>query len=348
MNKRPIEIFGLVGLAWAALIVSLLAADQVAGLFLKKDTGRITYKSAGGQGGQELYLGDSLLGYKLKPGAVVRVNDTRDNSTIYDAVYSIDEYGRRFTPAAKKQPGKNSILFFGCSFTFGEGVNDDQTLPYYAGEMLKDYTPVNFGVCGYGPQQMLLQLENDGISGRGKGGKAVLIYLCIGHHINRAVGSMRIICNWGNDNLPCYALSPAGELSYKGNFLNGRPFLSAVYLRLGKTHLGQYLLQKNLDIPFWFTDKQYALFAKLIDESRKVFYEKFKSDDFYVVLFPSRESTDRLVPFLQKAGIKYIDYRTHREFLTDEYLMKDHHPNPAAYKKLAAMITGDLEKLKAK
>jgi len=54
-----------------------------------------------------------------------------------------------------------SILFFGCSFAFGEGLNDSETFPF---QLIKDagekYTGRNFAFHGYETQQMLALLED--------------------------------------------------------------------------------------------------------------------------------------------------------------------------------------------
>jgi hypothetical protein len=47
---------------------------------------------------------------------------------------------------------------FGCSFTFREGVEDREAMPYLVGELSK-YIVYNFGFHGYGAHQMLSALE---------------------------------------------------------------------------------------------------------------------------------------------------------------------------------------------
>jgi hypothetical protein len=51
----------------------------------------------------------------------------RDGHVIYDASYAIDAAGLRVTPPGKPGP---PTFFFGDSFTFGEGVDDQHSLPY--------------------------------------------------------------------------------------------------------------------------------------------------------------------------------------------------------------------------
>jgi hypothetical protein len=205
--------------------------------------------------------------------------------------------------------------------------------------------PVNYGVCGYGPQQMLLQLENSDFSEQTRLGHPVLIYLCIPHHLNRLIGSMKVTALWG-ENMPYYFIKPDGEFVHNGSFTTGRPLLSSIYKLLAGTHFGQYMIRHDIDLPFTFSDKEYTLFSKVLERSQKAFSRKFKSEDFYVVLYPSPDNIDRLLPFLQKSGIKYLDYRGHQELLTEEYSLADNHPKPQAYAKLAKMIAADIKTCK--
>jgi|WetSurMetagenome_2_1015567.scaffolds.fasta_scaffold112779_2 hypothetical protein len=55
------------------------------------------------------------------------------------------------------------ILVLGDSFTFGEEVSDDQTFPAYLQQMLPHSEVINFGVHGYGHDQMLLYLQEEGV-----------------------------------------------------------------------------------------------------------------------------------------------------------------------------------------
>ena len=63
----------------------------------------------------------------------------------------------------KKPAGKRRILVLGDSLTFGYEAADNETYPYYLENDLKGFEVLNFGVGGYGHDQMLLYLKDDGI-----------------------------------------------------------------------------------------------------------------------------------------------------------------------------------------
>ncbi|MGH6845411.1 MAG: SGNH/GDSL hydrolase family protein [Methylocella sp.] len=78
-------------------------------------------------------------------------------AVIYVADYTIDANLVRQTTAGEKGP---AIVFFGDSYTFGEGVNDAETLPQAFADLLdRKERVLNLGFIGYGPQQFLRELE---------------------------------------------------------------------------------------------------------------------------------------------------------------------------------------------
>jgi len=62
-----------------------------------------------------------------------------------------------------KHPNKARILILGDSFTFGDEVSDDETYPYYLQKMIPTAEIINMGVHGYGHDQMLILLKEEGI-----------------------------------------------------------------------------------------------------------------------------------------------------------------------------------------
>lgn len=60
--------------------------------------------------------------------------------------------------------GVARLAVFGDSTTFGEEVDDDETVPAYLEAALRDSEVLNFGVHGYGLGQMMLRLEEEGFA----------------------------------------------------------------------------------------------------------------------------------------------------------------------------------------
>ena len=63
----------------------------------------------------------------------------------------------------ERTPGKRRIIVLGDSFTFGEEVSDDETYSHDLESELPNTEVLNLGVQGYGHDQMLLYLKEEGI-----------------------------------------------------------------------------------------------------------------------------------------------------------------------------------------
>jgi hypothetical protein len=100
-----------------------------------------------------------------EPGRYPTRLTTLDGELIYDVVYTIGEDGLRVTPEQRRESSVRSrkiparINVFGGSFVFGQGLEDDQTLPFYLAREL-GLDAKNFGFMGWGPQQALVILES--------------------------------------------------------------------------------------------------------------------------------------------------------------------------------------------
>lgn len=83
--------------------------------------------------------------------------DPDTGAAIYRAAYTIDSNLLRQTQSCEKGP---AIVFFGCSFTFGLGLNDADTLPQlFADSIDRKSRILNLAFAGYGPHQFLSELQ---------------------------------------------------------------------------------------------------------------------------------------------------------------------------------------------
>lgn len=65
--------------------------------------------------------------------------------------------------AYARSPDRKRVAVFGDSFTFGEEVSDHETYSAYLAEQFPQAEIMNFGVRGYGYDQMLLYLKEEGV-----------------------------------------------------------------------------------------------------------------------------------------------------------------------------------------
>ncbi len=129
---------------------------------------------------------DTELGYGPRPEKRLERSHklTHDGRTIYDRQYALDTHGFR---VASGFATRGKIALFGCSFTFGEGVPDEQTLAAHVSR-LAGQQAVNFGFHGYGPHQFLRALESDRPAAAGVTEMSAIVYTLLPDHVDRAAG----------------------------------------------------------------------------------------------------------------------------------------------------------------
>ena len=99
-----------------------------------------------------------LLGWKLKP-------NVKDLPEFNGKMINTNSHGIRSLQEIdyEKPTGKIRILILGESFTFGTEVGDEETYPAFLQKYLPQADVINFGVFGYGFDQMLLYLKEFGL-----------------------------------------------------------------------------------------------------------------------------------------------------------------------------------------
>ena len=103
-------------------------------------------------------LYDPSKGWKLKPSL-------RDVEIFRNKILNTNSKGFRGKKEFPYIKNKEMlrILILGDSFTFGDEVSDDETYSYYLQEMLPHAEVINLGVHGYGHDQMLILLNEEGV-----------------------------------------------------------------------------------------------------------------------------------------------------------------------------------------
>lgn len=103
---------------------------------------------------------DALLGWRARP-------NLRDRKVFGNKILNTNSLGLRGageyvideSSDGDKGDGSNErlrVLVLGDSFTFGDEVSDDETFCHYLGRRLPEAEIMNFGMHGYGHDQMLL------------------------------------------------------------------------------------------------------------------------------------------------------------------------------------------------
>src|SRR5580700_8970859 len=96
---------------------------------------------------------------------------------------------RSVAPSYSKNDLARTIVFLGCSYAFGSGLEDNETLPYQLGvQSAGRYRTFNFSFEGYSPAQMLAQIEHGIVRRVVDGSPQYAYYIAIPHHVWRVAG----------------------------------------------------------------------------------------------------------------------------------------------------------------
>jgi len=111
--------------------------------------------------GGKLYRVDSLLGYVNLPGVfaiTLPMGYTYHVTNLPNGLritHPLDEYDLEHPSTFKRK----EIWVFGCSFTYGQTINDDETFAWLLQKEYPQYEIVNFGTNGYGTLHSYLQFK---------------------------------------------------------------------------------------------------------------------------------------------------------------------------------------------
>ena len=277
---------------------------------------------------------DDILGTRLIKDSSRQARKYVDGKLIYDVTITVDHHGLRISPACKSNCD-SAILFFGDSFTFGEGVNDSETMPYQCGLLLnRKYRVYNFAVHGYGPHQMLSAIEHGLVASVAGPNISRIVYQCIyPEHIKRLKGYRE----WDAHG-PQYKLDQNNEPKYCGHFDDKK-----CYLNFLSGYSAFYRKILAYEMPLSVNDKM--LFIAVILKSRQLLREKSPAAEFHVIVWDWSEGKDKWVfDELKKKGEYFIHYiedilpgrsKTNLKYKISSY---DKHPNAKAYSFIAKYV----------
>lgn len=160
-----------------------------------------------------LYIHSDPLGYELNPGCLARefIDDDYGN-IILDAKYTINKYGFRHTRS--NENADETYLFIGCSFTFGDMLSDNETLPYYFSEALVfTKAVINLGVMGWGPNQSLRDVEAECHLSKYSHKKVKHVFFTLNDDLAR-----RMVPPYLSDTAPYYVLDKSGNAEFLGRY----------------------------------------------------------------------------------------------------------------------------------
>jgi hypothetical protein len=275
---------------------------------------------------------DPIYGEIEQPNSVIHYSYWFEGKKITTCDYFTDQLSRRITPAAKDMKRNKFALFFGCSYVWGWGLQQNETLPYYFSKYYEGYRPYNYAENAYGPQHMLANLQNRDI-GKEIGEKdGIVIFLYMVDHINRLLLPLNAYLR-GYNSLPYYTIDSDKKLVSKG--LHSQRFMvKYIYSTVGKFQTMRYFCVKTKYTNYHTNDEELELFARVMAESRDLCKKKLGTDKFYVVFVNDPEP--QLRARLDKYGVKSLYEKINGP------VFPDGHPKAQYNEQLAQAIAKDL------
>lgn len=277
---------------------------------------------------------DPVRGWAPLPDRVVRWKRVLGEQVIFDVTYTIDGNGLRITGPRSEGGREHCVLFFGGSFTFGAGVNDQQTMPYRVGGRIgADYRVYNFGYSGYGAHQMLALLRHGVVERTVDCEPRYAVYQAIKGHVGRAANKVP----WARHG-PRFERNDAGEAVQVGRLEDeAAPAPAGIRAQLGKSFLVQRLRSR-------VTTADVELYVAIVASARREFERRWPGAEFHVLFWDYGDSlSDRTMEGLDAAGLRL--HRISRilpELQTNRgrYVLGEHdlHPNPEAHARIATYV----------
>jgi len=288
----------------------------------------------------KLYEAHPRLGFIFKPGSFqININDRFEFSANHN------EDGHRITSANRdngNHSDKPEMWIFGCSFTYGWLVEDEETFPWLIQEQLKDWQVTNFGVSGYSILQSYLQFKET----IKEDAPPQIVILAYGSEIHdkrntlarKRKKSFTRLERTSPFLIPCGCINKNGEfkIKYKSTKYIGFPFSS------------YSALMSRLEYSF---DTRYDNRLNSKEVAKRILLEFNRLCDkvdsiFIVAGIHEGKATRKMLNYCDKQGMKTLNMSIDRGKNHPEHSFYPHddHPSPLAHKKYADKILQYLER----
>lgn len=244
------------------------------------------------------------------------------------------KWKKLFRPVLYGSEAKRPLIFFGCSFIYGFGLENNQTLPYKIAR-LTNRTVYNRAYNCWGAQHVLYQLKRKDFEKEVPDAEFI-IYTFIYDHLNR---------------LNRYTVGLPPEMMLRYEILNNKPEeLKPSFLPLYSLFTVRYIQDSMTKIKNKNYDNLIYLFNTIMDESIRLSHQKYPNSKFVILEYRELNydiSDEELLKFNQNIknlinrGFIVIDLQklVGHELNTKEYLLDDgFHPSEKAWEEIAPKL----------
>lgn len=228
----------------------------------------------------------------------------------------------------QNQSSKPPLAIMGCSFAYGLGLKEDDTL---AAQLSSSTNRIvyNLGVIGSSPREMLYILRNDSLRNELFGNRTdfeYIIYPYISHHLFRLYNQIKL-----------FSLSPT--FRKVGNSLE--------FYEVNKILLNSQLYQEIVTALYGKIDKNetFDLLCLYFQEINKEINKHFPNAKFVILVYENHPKNDFSV--IDNEKIKVIDFKklTGINLYDDKYKIskEDSHPNAKAWEVIVPALVKELD-----
>lgn len=277
---------------------------------------------------------DDVRGFAGRPDTVVKVRWERSKALGYEAVYTLDDQGRRITPGLST--GTPNVVFLGDSFAFGEGVDDADTAPAQLVALEPGLRPMNLGFKAYGPHQALASLEAGLEFGELPAGTPAAGVYYATFDLSRAAGR----AFWDTSG-PRYVPAADGSLAHAGPFSADRS-LRLVAL-LNRSFLLRRVISTRLN-----REGDLSLFVAILERSSRLFRERH--DGPFLVVLWERAGAPFYSQAVEQLRERAVEAWTIQEIVPNfesdrsDLELLDGHPNRKGHGEVAAFLANRLRR----
>ncbi len=262
------------------------------------------------------------------------MRDPTNNSVIYATDYTFDSNLLRQTISGESGP---ATVFFGDSFTFGDGVKDSETLPQAFADLFDRKARVlNLALTGYSPQQFLREMETGRFDSVIGPNPKLFVFLTAPWHAERTSCKA-----YWTPHAPLYALEN-GQILYKGQCNEG----ASLFVREWLENMSAY---RKLVEPYRHrvSHADVELYVRVLEAAVKMAKDKYGVATVIpylrvpaAYLQASGFTDDAIMARLRSAGAVVIDASLQKEEAAGAQISikGDGHPTPYANRVRAELI----------
>jgi hypothetical protein len=253
----------------------------------------VTHEGQSEQLPRGFLVADEALGWAPAKGVQARAYESGyaglfhgPAGLVYDVKYTIDSNGLRKAPPWRADNSAGTVLFFGCSFTFGTGLEDNETLPYQLGAQSGGrYRSFNFGFGGYCPAQMLAAIESGMVQRVVTTAPQYAFYVAIPHHVWRVAGRAFL-----GERTPRYVLEADETLHRAGKFADPKHRVGLPGRVEGQFNKSA-LWRRISRIAARITDDDLRLYFAVVRRAQQLIASQYPKIQFRVILWPGLDYT---------------------------------------------------------